>query len=568
MSHYTKTFQDNVLTPVRLKVEEEGGITEAVRLLFRDKCLEVGHIERVRNLYRVAHKVSQKALFFQPNEPQLKYLENKTNRSIILKIRQVGFTTLSCIRALDLALWEANTKTGIMAHTEKVVSTIFADLVKFSYEWFKRDWGQFYSPTQKADSASALIFTDDGLGRQLDSNIRVLFDFRGKTINFIHVSEASRIENDRLLGSLNGVPDNGEIIFESTPYGRGGEFYRLWQLHKSMSTLAPYKGHFVPWFDYYPEEPEKWELPHGTVLSPVENSLKSMYNVTDSHLAWRRYCIETKCQGDSEKFDNEYPTDDVSCFFTGENQVFSKEILMRVDRNLVPPSKIGHLTVDGKKLKFIDDEKGLVALWEEPKPQCDYVAGCDPSGGMSKDKGAVYVINRQSRRIVARIWGLLEPSELANELWKLLKYYNNAFVCPEANNHGHVILHFLKQVHYKNIYRRKALDAISQKVSMQYGFLTTNESKLLITEKVKSGLKDGKLYIPDADLLNEMSSFVQVASKMGRTMRREASPGAHDDLVMALALAYEMLDQRGDVTTDDEESSAPQEYYDLVEGLY
>lgn len=553
--HYTDKFKKEVLEPVEQAMADYGGITDEVRVLFRDRCLAVGHLERVRNLYRVAHKVSQEATFFTPNGPQEKYLQTKTNRSIIVKIRQVGFTTLSCIRALDMALWQQNTKTGIMAHTEKVVGTIFADLVKFSYTWFKKDWGMFYMPTEKTDSASSLSFADDGLGRPLDSNIRVLFDFRGKTVNFLHVSEASRIENERLLGSLNGVPDNGEIIFESTPYGRGGEFYRQWQLWKSMGTLAPYQGHFIPWFDYYPEEPAKWAFPVGTALTEVEKQLKSMYSLTDAHLAWRRYCIETKCQGDVEKFDNEYPTDDVTCFFTGENQVFSKEMLVRVSRTVRPPSKVGHLVVDGKKLVFQDDPKGLVSIWHDPDPAVDYVAGCDPSSGLGKDKGAAYVLNRVTKQIVARIWGYLEPADMANELWKLLKYYNNAWVCPEANNHGHVILHVLKLKNYKNIYRRKTLDSISQKLATQYGFLTTNESKLMVTEKLKTAVKDGKIVITDNDLLDEMSSFVQIASKVGRSIRREAAAGKHDDLVMTVAFAWEMAEQRGDYVMEDEEYS-------------
>lgn len=559
-THYTEVFKSQVLAPVEALMVQEGGVTDNVRLLFRDKCLEIGHPERVRNLYRVSHKVSQKATFFIPNGPQERYLATKTNRSIIVKIRQVGFTTLSCIRALDLALWEPNMKTGILAHTEKVVGTIFADLVKFSYNWFKKDWSQFYSPKERTDSASSLSFSDDGLGRALDSNIRVLFDFRGKTVNFLHVSEASRIDNDRLLGSLNGVPDNGEIIFESTPYGRGGEFYRQWQLHKSMGSLAPYKGHFIPWFDYYPEESEKWEFPNNTPLTEVEKSLKAMYSLTDAHLAWRRYCIETKCQGDVEKFDNEYPTDDVTCFFTGENQVFSKEMLVRVSRTVRPPSKVGHLVVDGKRLVFQDDPKGLVSIWHEPDPMSDYVAGCDPSSGLGKDKGAVYVLNRTNKQIVARIWGHLEPADMANDLWKLLKYYNNAWVCPETNNHGHVILHVLKTKNYKNIYRRKTLDSISQKLSTQYGFLTTNESKLMVTEKLKTAVKDGKILVTDNDLLDEMSSFVQIASKLGRSIRREAASGKHDDLVMAIAFAYEMAEQRGDYTVDDEEYSLGEDF--------
>jgi hypothetical protein len=241
---------------------------------------------------------------------------------------------------------------------------------------------------------------------------------------------------------------------------------------------------------------------------------------------------------------------------------------MRIDRNVVPPSKTGHLTVDGKKLVFIDDPKGWVSLWEVPKPNNEYVIGCDPAGGQNKDASAAYVINRTSRRIVGRVWGQIEPADMANEIYKLAKYFNHAFICVEVNNHGGTVINVLKSLNYRNLYKRKHFDAVTQKLSNQYGFQTTNETKLMVTEKLRSAIKDGKLYVPDADLLDEMSSFVQIASKNGRSIKREATPGRHDDLVMACAFAYEMLDQRGDSFADDEDTSSLESEYSYLSGLY
>lgn len=556
--HYSPAFL-KLWKEVQDAVEAEGQITDAVRKLFRDGVLRLGHEERVRNLYRINGKLTNSADFFVPNKPQSDFLEFHKGRDIVLKSRQIGMTTLSGVRGLDYALWEPNSKCGIMAHQQNTVTTIFNDIVKFSYTWFLRDWGQFYRPNEKAASRTDLAFTDDGLGRPLESSMRVLFDFRGKTVNFLHVSEASRVEDERLLGSLQGVPANGQVIYESTPQGRAGDFYRQWQNWRNLKTLAPYQGFFVPWFEFYPERPEDWSLPEGTQLSAYERTLmeESGGRITESHIAWRRWCIEANCQGDSEKFENEYPSNDRDAFFTGDAQVFPQSILKAQSTHVRPPTREGFLISEGPaKISFMADRRGAVAIWDEPEQHRSYVIGADPSGGVGKDAGAAYVLCQQTGRFVARLWGQFTPDDFAGELIKLATYYNKAWICPEANNHGHVVIHVLKQRGYGNVYKRRALDDAGKILAVP-GFLTTNESKLVLTEKLKGSLRSGRLVVYDDALLSELSSFVQVASKGSRTVRREASSGAHDDLVMAAAFAEEMNAARPAANHTTEALAAP-----------
>lgn len=555
--HYTPGFL-RAWAPIEKQVLRDGCVTEDTKIAFRDAMLNIGHLERIQNLYRVQGKLSREAEFFRPNSPQKSYLKSKKGRDVILKIRQVGFTTLSCVRGYDMALWLPNMRTGIMAHLQVTVDTIFSDIVKFIHESFKTDWGHLYHPTEQSDSAKTLSFLDDGLGRKLHSSMRVLFDFRGKTVPFLHVSEAARVDQDRLLGSLQGVPVNGEVILESTPNGMGGEFYRQWQNHKAMGHLAPYRGHFIPWFEYYPERPQDWVLPEGTELTGKERSLIAEFpQITDSHIAWRRWCIEANCRGDEDVFENEYPSDDINCWFTGENLVFGTSILKMQSKHSRPPGFVGHLVMSGAVPEFQPDDLGLWSLWEKPRPGMEYAAGADPSGGIGRDRGAAVILNRSTGEIVGRLWGQMEPTDFAQELWKGLVFFNKAWVCPEANNHGHVVIHCLKEKNYKNIYKRKTLDQITQKLSTVAGFLTTSDSKLLLTERFKEAAKSGKVLIRDPEVLREMSTFVQSASKSGMgSLRRGATSGSHDDLLIAACLAWEMHTQRGLVRVADEEDDA------------
>jgi hypothetical protein len=515
---------------------------DAAKLVFRDEMLKLGHDERVRNLYRINDKLSNAATFFIPNEPQDRFLRSRQGRDIVLKSRQIGFTTLSAIRGLDYALWEPNSKCGIMAHLQNTVTTIFNDIVKYSYNWFLRDWSSYYAPTEKASSKTELAFKDDGLGRPLESSMRVLFDFRGKTINFLHVSEAARVENPRLLGSLQGVPANGQVIYESTPQGRAGDFYQQWQNWKSLAALAPYRGHFVPWYEFYPEEPDRWHLPEEQALTAYERGLIENSNgkIAEAHIAWRRWCIAANCQGDPERFENEYPTNDIDAFFTGDSQVFPASTLKFQAKHVTPPRRVGFLISEGPgKTSLLEDTKGQIAIWEDPEVGHSYVMGADPSAGIGRDRGAAYVKCQQTGKVVGRLWGQLTPDDFAAELHKLGMYYNRAWICVESNNHGHVVIYALKQKHYPNLYKRRTLDDAGTPTTA-VGFQTTNETKIVVTEKLKSSLKAGKMLVPDNDAINELSTFVQISGKSGKSVKREASSGAHDDLVMALALTEEM----------------------------
>lgn len=568
MNHYTPAFRALIADLEQKK--NSGAGEQELNLSFRDGCLALGHIERIRNLYRIQDKLSRSASFFIPNKNQLRYLQTRQGRDIILKIRQVGFTTLSCVRALDLALWEPNLRTGIMAHKNEVVSTIFGDIVKFTYEWFVKDWGHFYNPTSTSDSATALSFSDDGLGRQLDSSMRVLFDFRGKTVHFLHVSEASRVDRDRFTGSLQGVPINGEVVLESTPNGRGGEFFRLWQLWREKGSQAPYKGHFVPWYDHYPESLEKVTLASGKrkpkkvsdfkfedldpEITQFEKSIVEDYSLTPDHIRWRRWCIDTNCAGSEERFDEEYPADDVSCFLAGDNQVFPPSVLKKHDATCKLPERTGFLVQDAANTaKVVDDKAGWYYEWVPPKPLRQYSIGADPASGAAADASCAYVIDNATLETVACLHGKIPPDTFAEQLKCLGLLYNSAFICVESNNHGHTVITLLKQpppgLCYRYMYKRRGLDRVkTANDGSLWGFQTTVVSKLPLTERLRIAASNAdpatRIKIYDAGLVNEMSTFIQGMANQGAYVTRRAAEGAHDDRVMAIALALEMRDQR------------------------
>ena len=71
---------------------------------------------------------------FRPNRAQRRFILRLWNRNLILKARQLGFTTLIALLWLDHALFNGNQRCGIIAQDREAAEAIFRDKVKFAYD--------------------------------------------------------------------------------------------------------------------------------------------------------------------------------------------------------------------------------------------------------------------------------------------------------------------------------------------------------------------------------------------------------------------------------------------------
>ena len=513
---------------------------------FVREMIELGWKERIANLYRVKDKIDGKFRFFRPNSAQKEFIENKTGRDTILKARQFGFTTLACIYAYDRALFDG-WSTGIMSHQRERTEKIF-DIVKNANEFFLKDWGHLWTPEQESNNTYKISWKDS------KASITVAYDFRSLTVQFLHVSEAAFIEVDRLTNSLQSVSEFGETIEESTPNGPGGVFYNHWKNWKALGERASNKGHFFPWYSHYPEDVTFWKeqakkYPGG--LTERERELTDAYGLKPYHIAWRRWKIQESCNGDEEIFEREYASNDEDCFLSGESQVYSRAVLKYQKSFVCPPAHVGFLKVEGKKISYYADQKGLLKIWALPDVDGEYVIGGDSSEGIGKDAAVAYVMRRSTGRIVAELFGQIPPSMFADELWKLATFYNQAWVNPEANNHGHQVIEELTRKGYSKIYKRYSIDELTNRPTTKLGFLTTVTTKIPLTEAHVTACRDGSFQCVSETLFEQMSNFIQLASKSGRSFRREARADNHDDAVMAACLTWEMHKKLGDSRKND-----------------
>ena len=191
---------------------------------------------------------------FKPNRAQKRLIASLWHRNVILKARQLGFTTLVCIIWLDTALFSENVRCGIIAQDREAAEAIFRDKVKFAYQNLP-ELLRLKMPLAR-DSASELLFAHN------NSSIRVATSMRSGTIHRLHVSEFGKIcakypdkAVEVITGSIPAVPLNGILIIESTAEGQDGEFYNITQRAKALFdagtelSMRDYRYHFFAWWD-------------------------------------------------------------------------------------------------------------------------------------------------------------------------------------------------------------------------------------------------------------------------------------------------------------------------------
>jgi phage terminase large subunit len=194
-----------------------------------------------------------------------------------------------------------------------------------------------------------------------------------------------------------------------------------------------------------------------------------------------------------------------------------------------------------ESIKWIDDERtGFIKIFEEPQYGHPYVAGGDTAGEGS-DFFTGYVLNNHTGRQVAALRHQMDEDLYADQMVCLGYYFNDALLAPEINFSTYPCKR-IAQRGYPNIYLRQKQDDITGEFELKHGFKTTKLTRPIIIAGLVQIVRENVGAFWDLDLLGEMLTFVR-SEKDGKYGRPEAQDGAHDDCVMAAAIAYYCREQ-------------------------
>jgi len=452
------------------------------------------------------------------NDIQRAYCAARTQRDVVLKPRQIGFTTLE--QARDVYHFLTRPGARVVATCQSITDHDPRKLLSKNYEVmfesierlgvrlnFRTRSGSEWS---LADKDASLRIVEAGA-----SEAAAQKKGRAGTITRLHLTETAFYEyaDETLNALLECVPApelGSEIVSESTPNGAHGTFYR--QCRNAIAGTSGFRLHFFPW---YAAREYAVALEPGERIEPQnerERLLVERHALSAEQLKWYQRKVAEK--GNADLVAQEYPSDVETCFLVSGRCFFDLALL---GENLTAARE-----------PVATDERGALRIWEAPKPGSSYVIGADTAEGGGGDPSAALVYERGSGKHVATLHGQFIPWDFAGLLVKLGRRYNGATLAPERNNHGHAVIQAIQREHkYGALYVHH---------DGKPGWLTNEASRAPMLDALDAAHRRRTWRTDDRAVLGQMRTFV-----IGPTGKAEAARGEHDDLVMAGAIGWAVL---------------------------
>ena len=394
---------------------------------------------------------------------------------VALKARQLGMTWLADARVLQQTVLRSNVH-GLLFSLRDIDAK--NNLVRV-YEMAKR-LPDFMRPKIEV-SAHELRFSN---GSKIFAFPTTAGD--SYTASIVLVDEADIVPKlGDLLRRVKPTIDNGGqllLVSRSNKDEPESEFKRIYRAAKAgQNTYAPI---FLPW-NAHPDRDEAWYETQKTEVFSRTGGLDDLYE--------------------------QYPSTDAEALAARAltkripwewlHQCF-EEIPQNVD--LLP-------SIPGVK------------VWQGALPNRRYVIGVDVAEGKETSDDSAAVVLDDTGAQVAELAGRIEISVYAEYLAELSRYYNNAHLMVERNNHGHaVILRLSEDVEIKQKLMRSKRDG-------KYGYQSDARGKAELYSCCAETCRDTLTKIRSWQAFNQLNSIERSTLL--------APSGMLDDVADAYALA-------------------------------
>lgn len=470
-------------------------------------------------------------------------------RIIILKARQLGFSTVAEAMLFHTAATVSNVHCAVIAHTEDSTANLFA----MSRQYFEMLPDEL-KPMKKNSNAQELRFENPTKNPKEKKRNPGLLSWvrcftaggtgigRSLTLHKVHVSEFAfwpKKKKEILLGIMQAVPNlpGTMVIIESTANGFD-EFKTMWD--DAVAGRSDFVPVFFPWFE---QAEYRMLVEPGTQWTEEELALKEAFSLDGEQLQWRRWCIKNNCSGDLKLFRQEYPATPDEAFIMTGRAVFDNEIIMRrrhAVEGITPLRGIFEYDYDGLRIsniRFTERADGIVRIYKKPEDRHPYVLGGDTAGEGS-DYFTGHVLDNNTGKQVAVIRHQMDEDLYAKQMYCLGFFYRWALIGIEANYTTYPIKE-LQRLNYPRQYVRETEDEYTHEVKESFGFWTDAKTRPVAIAELVQLMRETPELVDDYDTLGEMLTFVYNDRR-----RPEAAEGEHDDLVMGLAIAYRIRSQQ------------------------
>ena len=450
------------------------------------------------------------------HDEQKRFDAERTGRDIVLKPRQIGFSTLELVRGLHESLTREAWNTQVVIHDSELADELF-DVVHVA----AFDISDTVSPSknrvrflQFPHTRSTISVTEAGATERTATK-----KGRSGTIHRLHATEVAfwNEPTKSMAGLLGAVPDDvGEVLLESTPNGSSGWFYD--HVIAARDGESPYKFHFFPWWQHarYRRELEPGFDPEPR--NDTEEKLLS-YGCDDAQLAWWRNKVAALTLDVALA---EFPSDPETCFRAGGGNWFEQELLDARAADVRDPVDEMEVAHDGRRI-------GTLLVYEHPNPNREYILAADFSEGKGRDGHSLVVIARDSGAVVATLSDdRCKEGEFGLACASVAAGYNDALAAPERN-HGHAAIYAMTATaRYEHIYQTGDGDL---------GFLMSPATRPVVWDDGHRIVKSGSIPICDRGIYEEMKNLVRGPNGRPQARNKGSADGARDDKWTAWIIA-------------------------------
>lgn len=392
-------------------------------------------------------------------------------------------------------------------------------------------------------------------------------------------------------------------ILESTAKGAGTYAHEFWKRMERMGDQAPWRPLFLPWFfdksrrsvvmpgwTIQQEEKDMRDRAHrdwarcdnklclqyvprkksgvdqvGTICSYCNYGTIQGFTLSDEQACYMERA-RVSCESDEKslnKMRQELCSTAEESFRLTGIRLFSERALSYANSTISEPIARGYID---KSLKFHGHnpttgvcwltgcerdhryEDASLSIWEHPIPGEQYVIGADVADGLGGDHdfSVAQVIKRHrfggvDEQVAEFASNVIAPDAFADLLNRLGYYYNVGMMANEINaTSGGIVVHALRvKYQYPNLYRPLNVNTASMD-TQALGWKTNQVTKPRLYQALRSALDNRLLEIRSKFTVAEIHNF----RKEDNTSMKMGAGVGHDDLIMALMIAYATAHER------------------------
>ena len=460
---------------------------------------------------------------------------------LVLKGRQQGFTTLVTAYQLACSILNRNFQGYTLADKSDNSEAIFQNKAKFPYSQLP----EILKPTEKYNNRKQLLFEKINSSWAVDTATKDVG--RSRTVNFFHGSECAFWKDgiSPIQGALGeAFTKNCIKIYESTANGYN-DYQKMWNSGVHINC-------FYEWWrtkEYYIDfrnDAEKTAFLRDidTKKDWIYDRLKWLRDekkLTPEQLYWYWNKYDKYLVKDLIK--QEYPCTAHEAFLVSGKNVFDTAVILdRLDK-LQKPIKTGYFTYDYDGLKisnieWVNDKNGYIKLYKLPG-QLGFTECCigGDTAGDGSDFFVGVVLDAKSGEQVAVLRHQFDADQYTRQMYCLGTYYKQALIGIEANFDSYPIKE-LQRLGYTKQYTREVQDTYTGRTEKRFGFKTTSLTRPTAISKLIEIVREHCYLLNDRETLEELLTIMR--NEKGRI---EAPEGGHDDMMMALAIAYQVKEQ-------------------------